>query len=307
MSRALLALVLIVLTATLATGCGSGSRDSPRTAGGAPSTSTAPAVEGGRDRGVDKVLVFIIENHAFNEMRAEMPYVSGLADTYGYAGSYFALEHPSLPNYLAIAGGDTFGVADDDPPAVHPVHGESVFGAALDAGSTAKVYADAMERPCQDEDSGTYAVKHNPWPYFVDERDACTQGDVPITDLATDVDRGELPSVGLVVPDMCHNAHDCPLEEADGWLQEQVDEVLQGPDWESGRLAVVITADEDDDTQSNQVLTVVAHPSLHHVVVDDGLTHYSLAHSLADVAGVAPLRNAAGAVPLLAAFGLIPR
>ena len=52
--------------------------------------------------------------------------------------------------------------------------------------------------------------------------------------------------------------------------------VFAGPDWKSGRLAVVLTADEDDHTQGNKVLTVVIHPSQGHHVVGTRLTHYSL-------------------------------
>src|SRR5450759_2614287 len=59
---------------------------------------------------VTKVLVFVEENHSLNEMKAQMPYTFNLATRYGYASNYKAIGHPSLPNYLAIAGGSTFGV-----------------------------------------------------------------------------------------------------------------------------------------------------------------------------------------------------
>lgn len=268
-------------------------------------TSTPPAPSGVQPPGVvDKVLVFIVENHSFDEMQSEMSSVTGLGDQFGYAQDYRALTHPSLPNYLAIAGGDTYGVTDDDPPAVHPISGPSVFGRAIDNGRTAKLYADAMVTPCQQANGGTYAVKHNPWAYFVDERDLCDEYDVPLDALGADIDQGSLPSVGMVVPDLCNDAHDCPLAQADSWLADQIDHVLHGPDWASGRLAIVVTADEDDQTQDNQILTVVANPAVTHAVATDPLTHYSLARSLADVAGVPPLGEAGTAPPLLESFGL---
>jgi acid phosphatase len=79
---------------------------------------------------------------------------------------------------------------------------------------------------------------------------------------------------------------------------------MNGPDWASGGLAIVITADEDDGAHGNRVLTVVAHPALSHVVVDARLTHYALSRSYAEVAGVRPLRNAVDARSLLQRFGL---
>lgn len=253
-----------------------------------------------------KLLVFVIENHSMDEMRSQMPYLRSLADRYGYADHYTAAAHPSLPNYLAIAGGDTFGVADDDSPSAHPLAGPSVFGEAVAHGSTARLYAEAMPTACQTEPQGDYAVKHNPWSYFSDERTACQRDDVPLSAFTADVARGRLPAVGMVIPDLCDDAHDCPLAHADAWLRTYVGKAMSGPDWASGRLAIVVTADEDDNAHGNQVLTVVAQPSLHHVVVSAPLGHFALSRAYADVAGVAPLRRAAGAPDLLRAFGLAP-
>ncbi len=208
--------------------------------------------------GPTKVLVFMVENHSLDEMLTQMPWTAALADRYGYATDYQAMTHPSLPNYLAIAGGSTFGVADDADPSSHPISGPSVFGRALGVGDTARVYAESMTGTCSTTPAGEYAVKHNPWAYFVDERAACDRYDVPLEQLASDARAGRLPGAGLVIADMCHIAHDCPLATADEWLRTQVAPVLAGPDFRQGRLVVVITADEDDRSDSNRVLTVVA-------------------------------------------------
>jgi len=54
---------------------------------------------------VTKLLVFVVENHSLQQMRRGMPWLDHLARRYGYATQYRAITHPSLPNYLAIAGG----------------------------------------------------------------------------------------------------------------------------------------------------------------------------------------------------------
>jgi len=80
---------------------------------------------------------------------------------------------------------------------------------------------------------------------------------------------------------------------------------MNGPDFHAGRLAIVVTFDEDDSaTAHNQVLTVVLHPALHHRVVSTPLTHLSLSRWLSEAAGAAPLRQAASAPSLGQAFGL---
>jgi acid phosphatase len=264
------------------------------------STPAAPV----RSAVVSKVLVFIEENHSLSQMKAEMPYAFGLAQRFGYATRYRAIGHPSLPNYIAIAGGKTYGITNDAPPSANPVSGSSVFGQAVAAGRTAAVYADGMSGNCATSDDGDYAVKHNPWAYFVDERSACQRDDLPVDRLGGAIADGTLPNVGMVIPNLCHDAHDCSLGTADTWFKGWMTKIFEGPDWKSGHLAVVLTADEDDHSEANTVLTVVIHPSQQANVVTTALTHYSLTRLFEESAGLPYLFGAASAPSMTSAFGL---
>jgi len=294
----MLAALAVTLVATSCTSASSPSARPDVVRSVAATRTEAPAEP------VTKVLAFVVENHSLRQMRQGMPWLNNLAKKYGYATRYHAIRHPSLPNYLAIAGGKTFGVTDDLDPSDHPISSASVFGRAIRSGGTATTYAEGMASRCQLTSSGRYAVRHNPWAYFTRERKLCRHHDVQLSQLQADVDAGTLPNVGMVVPDLCNDAHDCGLSTADRWLRRKVGMVLGGPDFASGGLAVVVTADEDDRQSGNRVLTVVAHPSLDHRVVRKGLTHYSLSRAYAEAGGFKPLGKAAGARSLLTAFGL---
>jgi len=250
--------------------------------------------------------VVLEENHSLTQMRSGMPYTFGLARRYGYATAYTAIRHPSLPNYIAIAGGGTYGITNDDPPSAHRIHGPSVFGRAIATGHTVAVYADGMPATCALDNGGNaYAVRHNPWAYFVDERGDCRRHNVPFSQLGDAISAGTLPDVGMVVPNLCHDAHDCDLSVADNWFRGMMRHVFAGPDWRSGRLAVVLTADEDEhDNQGNTVLTVVIHRSQRGRVVTSPLTHYSLSGLLSQVGGTAPLGAARTAPSMAEAFRL---
>ena len=300
MPRALAVVLLLVVG--LLGGCSSDRGSSSSSASSSASSAALPEAPA---KPVRKVLVVIEENHSLSQMRSGMPYTFSLARHYGYASDYHALRHPSLPNYLAVAGGHMFGVDDDDPPASHPIGSPSVFGQALAAGKSAGAYMDSMPTACAREDSGPYAVRHNPWTYFTGERSDCLAHDQTMAHLAPDVAAGRLPQVGMVTPDKCHDAHDCPLSTADAWFKKLMTTVTSGPDWKSGHLAVVLTADEDDhDNQGNVVLTTVIHPSQSHHVVHSRLTHYSLTRLYDEVAGLPPLGEAAAAPSIAKAFGL---
>lgn len=305
--------VAVICASVLLTGCaasqGSRSRHTPDSPGTSTSPTAPPTARRATTRDVSKVVVFVVENHSSKQMRTEMPYTASLADRYAYADEYSALSHPSLGNYIAIAAGSTFGITDDRSPSAHPVHGPSVFSQALTAGKTAAIYAEGMTRNCSLHNGGDrYVVRHNPWTYFVDDRPNCARYDVSSTELRADIDGGVLPHLGIVVPDLCHDAHDCSLATADAWLRTIIESVLAGLDWKSGHLAIVITADEDDHDhgheQGNRVLTTVVHPSLRHVVIHTPLTHLSLSRFLSEVVGQPPLRDATSAPSLGDAFGL---
>jgi acid phosphatase len=296
-----------VATAVLLLGLGSCAGAEPDSA---PTTTSQTASRSGSSR-VDKVLVIVEENRTVQDAEAHMPFLMSQARTYGTATNFYAIRHPSLPNYLVIAGGSTFGVTDDGDPDEHPLEGASLFGQLVSAGRTAKTYADAMPANCARDNHDTYAARHNPWAYFDDsaERAACEQFDVPSGSptagaLADDVTAGTLPTFGLLVPDLCHDGHDCSAAATDQWLQSWLTVIEKGRDFTDNRLAIVITWDEDDEHTGNRIPMVVIHRSLKDKQVTTRLDHYGLSASIARIGGIAPLHDAQNQEDVLAEFGL---
>jgi hypothetical protein len=302
--------VLAVLASTLAltlAGCGS---DRPHAAP-APVTPAPVTPAPVTPAPVTKVLTIVLENHGPSATRTQMPRLVRLAGTYGQTSAYRALTHPSLPNYLAMAGGNLPGFRDDRPPEAHPMNGPTVFDTALAQGHPAATYAEGMPGNCAQADAGRYLVRHNPWTYFADpsSRAACATHDVPAGTLSQgqlhdDITAGTLPDVGMLLPDACNDAHDCSLAVADGWVASWVEELQAGPDWQAGRLAIVVTFDEAERVSSNAVLTVVAAPGLTGKVVSTPLTHLSWSRWMSEIAGAAPQGEAAHVPSLGGAFGL---
>ncbi len=232
-----------------------------------------------------------------------MPYLVRMQKAYGLTTHYTAATHPSLPNYLEIVGGSTFGVTNDKSPNSHPIKGPSVFGAALARGKTARTYSEAMTSNCQTSSHGLYAARHNPWVYFVDEHSACTQNDVPLTRLAKDISSGALPNVGMLTPDLCNDAHNCSLRTADAFLRLWLPRLMSGPDYKSGNLTIIVTFDEG--VGSNQTIgAAVINPTVHKKVVTAALTHAGLSRWLYQLSGSKPRNRAATAENFGTAFGL---
>ena len=310
--------MLGVALATLLTGCsGSGPASGPgaTTPPAVPRSASASPVPGPTGTAAKgrptKLLTIVEENRDEAKALAKMPYLAALSANYGRTDSYNAVAHPSLPNYLAMVGGSTFGVTDDRSPAAHPLSGPSVFDQAIAAGRTAKAYIEAMPSPCALRNSGRYAARHNPWTYFADptERAHCQAYDVPAGTpsagaLHDDVAAGTLPNLGWVTPDLCNDGHDCPARVADNWLRGWLPVIMNGPDFRAGRLAVVVTFDEAEGSGPNTVLTTVIAPGVRHVVAGTSCSHYCWTRYATELTGTPPLRQAAGSPSLSTAFGL---
>jgi hypothetical protein len=62
-----------------------------------------------------RVAVLMLENRSFEQVigNPNAPFLNGLAHRYALATNYFAVGHQSLPNYIALTGGDTNGISDN--------------------------------------------------------------------------------------------------------------------------------------------------------------------------------------------------
>ena len=251
----------------------------------------------------DKVLVIVIENHALAQIKKDAPFTYGLGTRYGLGTGMQAISHPSKPNYAALSMGETRGLTSDSGKTSK---GGTVFGATLKAGRTAKVMAEAMgtER-CRTSSTEKYVPRHNPWTFNPAEADACHRSDFSYdTYGAADIKAGKLGNVEMLIPNQCHNAHDCSLGTFDAWMKTTWSRITAGPDWKAKRLTVVITADEDDRKHSNVIPLIVANPSLSHKVVTTKLTLYSVNRLMTDFGHAPHMANGKTAPDLAKAFGL---
>ncbi len=71
------------------------------------------------------------------------------------AANYYAIAHPSLPNYLALTGGSTFGFSGSDCGTCSVSH-RNLIDQLEAAGISWKVYAEGLPSPCSSAgDSGS--------------------------------------------------------------------------------------------------------------------------------------------------------
>src|SRR4051794_24370454 len=133
-------------------------------------TGLASAGAGARDRPAtprSHVVVIVLENHGYGEVAGnrEAHYLNRLARRGALATNYHAVAHPSLPNYLALLGGSTFGIDSDCTECA--VRGSNLAGQLARAGIGWRAYMEGMPHACfRGEQAGGYVKRHDPFMYF---------------------------------------------------------------------------------------------------------------------------------------------
>src|SRR2546426_8851595 len=59
------------------------------------------------------VFVIVLENTPY-QLAMRQRYIAGLARQYAVATNYSEISNPSIPNYLAMTSGSTWGISDDE-------------------------------------------------------------------------------------------------------------------------------------------------------------------------------------------------
>jgi len=218
-------------------------------------------------RPMSHVFLIVLENKSEQDVidAPDAPYLNDLAARFGVASDYQAVAHPSQPNYLALFSGSTQDVLDDD---VHELSAANLADELERAGRSWRVDAEnlpagacftgATSRGGPDGD-GVYVRKHNPAISFSsisDSPERCSNIQ-PLS--AFDPDAADFQ---LIVPNMCHVMHDCPVAAGDTWLKGFVPRILDSAAWRDGGV-LFITFDEGADNSSrNEIPTLVIAPDV---------------------------------------------
>jgi len=175
MRRTFLALAAATaLTLGALAGTAAGSR-SPAAAAAGPCGTLATAPH------YSHIVWIWMENHSYGDIigSSQAPYINSVAAECGLATNYHNVSHPSLPNYVAGTSGlalSSLKSFDNDcnPSKRCSTSAASIFG----QGESWKAYEESMPSNCAASNSGEYAVRHNPPPYFT-SLSGCSSFDVP--------------------------------------------------------------------------------------------------------------------------------
>lgn len=229
-----------------------------------PAALTPPASDVGH---LDHVFLIYLENKGAQDIvgSAGAPYLNSLIDDDGYASNYFALGHPSNPNYIRVLGGSDFGIDYNANPNSIPATAPSLMQELDQAGLPWAGYTQG------DDVSGFPFTQFG----YVYDNTPAYQADhlLPLTQLATNLqDPSTFPAFSWIVPDEANNGegpvdtlsgalkfivtqftdHQYNVPAADAFAQQEVSAIESSPTWTdpNEKDAIIITFDEDNNNLS---------------------------------------------------------
>jgi hypothetical protein len=278
------------------------------------------------------VFVIVMENTSLSTLQTAMtggkaPTLASWAANYASASDYHGVDHPSLPNYIALTSGDTQGIGCDCK--AEPGQGSCNVGTCNlvlglctcttgaqnlgdqleNANKTWMDFGEDMGTPCNLSDSGNYAVRHNPFLYYTDVQSDSARCNAHVVDFSS-FSPSSAPSFSFIAPNLVDDMHnpDPPnstnIPNGDTWLGVHAGAILASDSYKQGGLLVVVW-DEDDGsggitgTDDPIGLFVMSPYAKSGGYVSTGhADHYSLLATIEDGLDLGRIGSAAQAQPL---------
>ncbi|KAA8893301.1 phosphoesterase family-domain-containing protein [Sphaerosporella brunnea] len=201
--------------------------------------------------------------------------------------NYFAVTHPSQPNYISSVAGDYFGLNNDDHLEI-PANISTIVDLLEAKGISWGSYQEDMpytgfldDFPNPVTKANMYVRKHNPLVSFDSvAKNPERLGRIKNTTLfEADLRNRQLPQWLFITPNMTSDGHDTSVTTAGEWTRGFIEPLMQNEYFMNDTL-ILITFDENHSyTSPNRLFTILmggAVPNASHGTTDDNYyDHYS--------------------------------
>lgn len=220
----------------------------------APSTSAPCGSDAEPPATYEHVVMLVEENRTWAGGRSkavgmgfaggDMPFLEQLATECSWFTDWAEMDatENSLNQYIGLTSGvKSETVSDDCEPSARCMStDDNIFRQVRESGGTARTYVDGATEPCS---VGDNRAKHIPALYYQggDDPSHCDDEVRPMSEF----DPNALPTFAFVVPDLCHDGHDCGDDVVDEWARSTLQPVLDSASYRRGETLVVVIYDED--------------------------------------------------------------
>lgn len=220
----------------------------------AQTAKTAHTTSNVGGKAFNRFVVIWLENTNFDKA-AENSDMEWLASQGIVLDNYWALTHPSEPNYMAAVGGDYFAL-DDDRFISLPSNVSTIVDLLDTKGISWAEYQEhipytgynGFEYKNQKTFANDYVRKHNPLVFYesVSKNEERMQNIKSFTTFQEDLESELLPQWSFITPNMTNDGHDTNINVASSWSRDFLTPLLSNEYFMKDTL-ILLTFDENEN------------------------------------------------------------
>jgi acid phosphatase len=180
--------------------------------------------------------------------------------------NFYAVTHPSEPNYCAVMAGDHFGMDSDDFIAI-PSNISTVVDLLDTKGISWAEYQEDLpyagfqgfNYSTQNNFSNDYIRKHSPLILFDSVTSNATRLSLikNYTSFQSELATQKLPQWSFITPKMSNNGHDATVAFTANWARTFLEPLLNNSYFMNNTLVVLTFDDDETYSESNRVYTIL--------------------------------------------------
>ncbi|KAF8071635.1 acid phosphatase [Lyophyllum atratum] len=253
-----------------------------------PAKHHAPSKKLVEGTAFDRIVTIWLENTDYEAAAAD-PSLQALAKQGLTLTNYFAVTHPSEPNYVASVGGEYFGINNDNLLNV-PSNVSTIVDLLEDKGISWAEYQEDMPFTGDTEfqflnpktGKNDYVRKHNPLVIYesVNKNPERLANIKNFTLFQQDLAANRLPQWSFMTPNMTNDGHDTNITFTGAWARGFIEPLLKNPNFNTEKTLVILTFDENEaGADPNRVFTILLGGAVPENMIgktdDSFYTHYS--------------------------------
>jgi phosphatidylinositol-3-phosphatase len=242
----------------------------------------------------DHIVFVWLENKGFSQIinSKSAPYINSLVEQGTLFTNFYALGHPSYPEYIKFFSGDDNGKKDDECIDGSPFDTPNLYTQLIAEGKTFAWYSEGLPQRKDACTAGKYVERHNPTQAFSNVPASVNKS---WTEFPTDY--STLENVVCISPNLDNDMHDGTIKQGDDWVKENLQDLAT---WCKNHNSVfVVYYDEDNGTTDNHIPVIaVGEPVKANFKSDRHYDHYNMTRTILELYGAEQIGHSVTSSPI---------